>query len=633
MYFTDSKYNTPMSRAGRTEHFQQESDFKKGNNHLLVIGINQYADSSIPKLRNARKDAEAVVKVLTESYGFENQHCTTLFDEDAKAREIIRAFGKLKQEVKNDDNLLIYIAGHGHYEDGVGYLIPYDGDMSEPAYSFLRHSTIKEDLCRIKAQHIFLVTDTCFSGALFSGTRNALPEIKDIRQFALNVAPFPSRIILTAGRIEEVSDGLYNDNSPFAKSFLTFLQNNPYEIFPVSSLIQHIRETVPNNARQQPDWGRLLDMNDQKGEMIFLRLSSEAADWQRIADSQNINDFLAFLRKHSYQSRYAEDALARIKMLEDQQVWNKVNKNSIAALLEFIRKNNDNIFITEAEERIDKLEKGFSYDAKPETPVVPKETKPALTKTAEDYFNETQKKWDEKDYKAVIELCTKAIEINPYYAAAYSRRARAVTMLPDYNYENVISDINKALEIDPKCAEAYLVLGNTKSDLQDYNGAIADYSKAIELNPNYTDAYNNQGNTKSDLQDYNGAIVDYSKAIELNPQFAIAYNNRGVAKKNLQDYNGAIADYTKAIELNPKDADAYNNRGNAKRALQDYNGAIADYTKAIELNPNYTNAYYNRALSYQNNNNLKAACHDWQKAKELGDPDAEGMLKQYCKGK
>ncbi len=57
-----------MSRAGRTEQTQQTKAFRTGDNHLLVIGINQYADSSIPNLRNARKDAEAVAQLLQDPF-------------------------------------------------------------------------------------------------------------------------------------------------------------------------------------------------------------------------------------------------------------------------------------------------------------------------------------------------------------------------------------------------------------------------------------------------------------------------------------------------------------------------------------------------------------------------------------
>ena len=50
---------------------ERRVDFEGGAveriHHLLVIGINEYADSpNIPSLRNARKDAEAIVQILID---------------------------------------------------------------------------------------------------------------------------------------------------------------------------------------------------------------------------------------------------------------------------------------------------------------------------------------------------------------------------------------------------------------------------------------------------------------------------------------------------------------------------------------------------------------------------------------
>ena len=61
------------------------------------------------------------------------------------------------------------------------------------------------------------------------------------------------------------------------------------------------------------------------------------------------------------------------------------------------------------------------------------------------------------------------------------------------DYRGAIADYSKAIELNPNDAEAYSSRGVAKHHLEDYRGAIADYSKAIELNPNYTNAYFNRG--------------------------------------------------------------------------------------------------------------------------------------------
>ena len=73
----------------------------------------------------------------------------------------------------------------------------------------------------------------------------------------------------------------------------------------------------------------------------------------------------------------------------------------------------------------------------------------AYAKTAEDYLESGNTKYNQQDYKGAIQ------------------------------------DYNKAIELNPSDAEAYNNRGNAKDILKDYRGAIQDYNKAIELNPNY----------------------------------------------------------------------------------------------------------------------------------------------------
>ena len=169
----------------------------------------------------------------------------------------------------------------------------------------------------------------------------------------------------------------------------------------------------------------------------------------------------------------------------------------------------------------------------------------------------------EEDPLKSIELCTKAIEINPDFAVAYYNR------------------------------------GNIKDKLQDYVGELNDYNQAIKLKPNFEYALFNRANIKVKLGDYEGAISDFSKVIELNPNENEAYINRGNIKARIGDVSGALADYNKAISLNQDYPEAYYNRGILKSKMGDHVGAILDFDKSINLNMSYLKAYINRAISYR----------------------------------
>jgi len=234
---------------------------------------------------------------------------------------------------------------------------------------------------------------------------------------------------------------------------------------------------------------------------------------------------------------------------------------------------------------------------------------------AQRFYESADAKWKDKDYEGAIKDCNKALQLDPDFAEAYSRRGTAKHDLGDK--QGVIADYDKALQLNPNYAHAYNNRGVAKSALGDKQGAIADYDKALQLNPNYADAYYNRGVAKSALGDKQGAIVDYDKALQFNPDDALAYNNRGNAKSELGDKQGAIADYDKALQVNPDYADAYNNRGVAKSALGDKQGAIVDYDKALQLNPDDASAYNKRGCTKYELGDKQGAITDYKKAIEL----------------
>ena len=91
--------------------------------------------------------------------------------------------------------------------------------------------------------------------------------------------------------------------------------------------------------------------------------------------------------------------------------------------------------------------------------------------------------------------------------------------LKDYN--GAIIDFTKAIDLDPNYAAVYYNRGVTKGVLEDYNGAIADYTKAIELDLNYNLlVYVNRGLAKKLLGDMSGACADWKKAVYMGDTMA-----------------------------------------------------------------------------------------------------------------
>ncbi len=77
-----------------------------GRYFALVIGNDKYR--SLPRLKTAVADAQAVARILKRSYGFETTVLT-----NATRDGILDALDGLRRRLTKDDNLLIYYAGHG----------------------------------------------------------------------------------------------------------------------------------------------------------------------------------------------------------------------------------------------------------------------------------------------------------------------------------------------------------------------------------------------------------------------------------------------------------------------------------------------------------------------------------------
>jgi hypothetical protein len=207
--------------AVNSEPSQQLQGF--GNYHALVIGNDHYLHWE--KLKNAGADATAVAQVLQEQYGFQ----VTLL-KDATRKDILSALNGFRATLTPEDNLLIYYAGHGYLQSEIdrGYWIPIDAHK-ENNTEWIALPRITDLLPLMKAKHIMIVADSCYSGKL---TRTSLaklrPDLIGEARFTMlkTLAQTPTRTALTSGGVRPVLDVGGGRHSIFANAFLGVLQEN-----------------------------------------------------------------------------------------------------------------------------------------------------------------------------------------------------------------------------------------------------------------------------------------------------------------------------------------------------------------------------------------------------------------------
>jgi Caspase domain len=232
-----------------------------GKYFALLIGVSQYMDDRL-NLDNPVNDAKKIKKVLTESYNFEPQNAILL--ENPTRGEIFSALYKLRNEITSNDNLLIFYAGHGYWDEKIrqGYWWPRDANASDPS-NWLSNSDLREQLRGISSAHTLLVSDACFSGGLF---RTRDPSMKMASMDYQMLYKLPSRRAITSGTLTAVPD-----NSVFVEYFLKRLSQNSEQFLPSQQLFNTIRLAIINNSATVPQEGVIAETGDEGGDFIFLK--------------------------------------------------------------------------------------------------------------------------------------------------------------------------------------------------------------------------------------------------------------------------------------------------------------------------------------------------------------------------
>jgi Caspase domain/Glucodextranase, domain B len=186
----------------------------------VIIGIGRYDNESIPGLRYAVSDAEAIYQVLTATAGFKKDNVLLLTDKTERKptlRNIKFALGTfLARSAKKDDTVVMFYAGHGAPEvdqrglerDGLAkYLVPSDADPDDLFSTALPMDDLQTIFGRIESERVVAFLDACYSGAAggrtFASKKTRASHVDDL--FLERLTRSKGRAIVTAARPAEVS--------------------------------------------------------------------------------------------------------------------------------------------------------------------------------------------------------------------------------------------------------------------------------------------------------------------------------------------------------------------------------------------------------------------------------------------
>ncbi len=234
---------------------------KEAKYYGLIIGINNYDDDELPDLLNPVKDAKKLYKVLIEKYNFHKENITII--ENATRAQIIQRLDSLAEVITDDDNLLIFYAGHGSWnaESNNGFWLPSDADPFLKT-NWFRNSTLADYLKEINSKHTLLITDACFAGSIFA-MRSAFGNREKAYE---KLYELPSRKAMTSGNLTEVPD-----RSSFTAYLIQRLEENEQTYLSSEQLFSSFRIAVINNSNAIPQYGEIRNVGDEGGDFIFLK--------------------------------------------------------------------------------------------------------------------------------------------------------------------------------------------------------------------------------------------------------------------------------------------------------------------------------------------------------------------------
>jgi hypothetical protein len=192
---------------------------------------------------------------------------------------MLSALNALRASLTEDDNLLVYYAGHGQLDrvNQRGHWLPIDAEPESPA-NWISNISVTDILNAMAVQQLLVVADSCYSGAM---TRSAVSRLEpgmtdDARAQALRtLARKRSRLLLTSGGVEPVVDTAGGPHSPFAQAFLDLLRQNR-GVLPTQELFRRLQLEVMTmverlDVRQVPEYAPIRFAGHEAGDFLFVR--------------------------------------------------------------------------------------------------------------------------------------------------------------------------------------------------------------------------------------------------------------------------------------------------------------------------------------------------------------------------
>ncbi|MCC6459662.1 MAG: caspase family protein [Saprospiraceae bacterium] len=277
-------YTAPNGEPYRPPAMLVQHDFslKKATLRMLFVGVSDYnADSELPDLRFAEKDAETIFHIFRNQNGlFGKIDSTLLIGPRASSGNLIAAVNAIRQlsqdgEVKPEDVLILYISSHGTLlDDGDFRIATFDyRALAKERTTVSMRREVLYPLREVNCKKIIFL-DACFSGKASSGGKTGEGDLSKAIADILNAAPGFTTIASSSATQQSWELDRYGHGS-FSQAMIEALSEkanrNDDDIINLDEVFAYVAKRVPelNKAEGKPEQTPTRTDNELGGMPIF----------------------------------------------------------------------------------------------------------------------------------------------------------------------------------------------------------------------------------------------------------------------------------------------------------------------------------------------------------------------------
>jgi uncharacterized caspase-like protein len=244
-----------------------------GDKWAVVVGVGNFADPTVPRLRYSKKDASDMTNFLVQNAGFKPDHIKSLLDATATKANLLDCISGswLPKVSKPGDVVLLFMSSHGtpaYKEIGaLNSVVTYDTNLDQLfKTSIPMQSLVRMLRSSLKKRHILVVLDTCYAGGLGAPGPEAQSSANVDPDFLLSSNY--QLLVSSSEGIERSWESKRYKNSIFTRQLIDTLEQYPlYDDFrnPFSEIRKKVFDEVSADFKGNTQTPKLSGLWSGKG--------------------------------------------------------------------------------------------------------------------------------------------------------------------------------------------------------------------------------------------------------------------------------------------------------------------------------------------------------------------------------